>query len=219
MEYLNVFQDLALNIARLDFTKGAPFFVIMLLLSLYCCMEGFRVFRLILMVGGFMFGFYFASTVLEKIGITGTLELIIEVVFAIILAALSFKLVAAGVFTLVFWLGLTNIPVFLSNLNAWGVEFKALPQFVIYIIAAVLAAIAGFAVMKATRPVIVVVTAVFGAFMGIEAFKNLLIYLPVGTAAVFPEPTSFVWTIAKILLSAAGAGIQGVNSSSSKNTL
>lgn len=195
--------------ANLDFRNGPLFYVIGIVIAGYCCMEGYRIYRAVLGVQGFVLGFRMAHAVFSSAPFSGEVLLMAETLTGLILAVVSYSIFKAGVFIAVFQFVSSNLPVYVEAILKDRAPYPFLVNGVIVaVLSTVLAVfIAGLA-MKMTRPVLVCLTAVVGGFAAINFLVALIPVFPYELE--LPDPSSPVWLFAKVFLSAAGMGIQGV---------
>ncbi|MCR4764209.1 MAG: TMEM198/TM7SF3 family protein [Lachnospiraceae bacterium] len=181
--------------ANLDLS-GAPILCIMLAIAAFICMEGIKLYKMIIYVAAFRFGYVYSHDLLwARIPSDETL-LMIEVAVGLLCAVLAWRVYLAGVGLLAYQFARENTKDFFSG------PFAVLLCLGVSILIALLA-------MKLHRAVIVVLTAVVGGFAMVNIFLKLIPVFPVDLSG-FPAPTSPVWTFAKVFLSAAGVGIQDV---------
>ena len=194
-ETTNALGELVRVLANIDLT-GAPILCIMLAACAFVCLEGFRLYKLILEVAAFIFGFRYAHDYLWALIPNDEVLLMIEVAAGLILAVMSYKLYLLGVGLFVYQFARENLRDFFDG------PFAIIMCFVASVVIAYLAT-------KANRMVIVVLTAVVGGFSMVNVFIKLIPVFPVDLS-FFPPASSIVWYVAKIFLSAAGVMIQDV---------
>ncbi len=96
--------------ANLDFRNGPLFYVIGMVVSGYCCMEGYRIYKAVLGAMGFVLGFRVAQTLLSHVGFSGEMLLMAETFTGLILAVIAYSIFKAGVFIAVFKFASSNLP-------------------------------------------------------------------------------------------------------------
>ncbi len=204
--------DLVHRFASLDFTQGSLYYLAMTVLGLYICLEGYQISRVALSIVGFFAGFltmghflpaYFPNMDAETL-------LMIETGAGLALALLSWFLVQVGVFIAAYQFSMSNLVPLISGKVVSTVEEQghniAIWQPLISIIIGVILA---FLAVKAMRPGMVIFTAVLGGFAVVNGVYGILVYFP-EQFAVSPPDIPLLWVGAKIFLSAAGVGVQGV---------
>ena len=132
-----------------------------------------------------------------------------ETFLGLILMVVAYRTFLAGVFIAVFQLGVTNLPVYVEAFLEDRVGHPVILTGIIVTIVSVALAyvIARFSVTM-TRPVLVCLTSVIGGFAAINFLIDLIPVFPYELE--LPPASSFIWIFAKIFLSAAGVGIQGL---------
>ena len=194
-ETTNAMGDLVRTLANIDLT-GAPILCIMLAICAFVCLEGFKIYKLILNVAAFMFGFRYAHDYLWAVIPNDEVLLMAEVAAGLILAVLSYKIYLLGLGLFVYQFVRENLRDFFDGPFA-------------IIMCCVVSIVIAFLATKANRMVIVVLTAVVGGFSMVNVFTRLIPVFPVDLS-FFPPASSIVWYVAKIFLSAAGVMIQDV---------
>lgn len=181
--------------ANLDFS-GAPTYCILMVISAAVCMEGIKFYKLILKATAFILGFRLAHDLLWAKIPNDEFLLMAEVAVGLLLTVLAWKVYLAGVAMMVFQFARYNLMDFFDG-----------PYAVIICIAvSVLIALMS---VKLNRTVIVILTAIVGGFATVNFFLRMIPVFPVDLSG-FPPASSPVWYFAKIFLSMAGVGIQGV---------
>ena len=181
--------------ANLDLS-GAPILCVFIALSALVCLEGFKIYKLVLYAAAFIFGFRYAHDLLWARIPSDEVLLMIEVAAGLALAVLSYKIYLAGVFMLAYQFARENLRDFFDG-----------PFAVLLCIGASI--LIAFLCMKANRMVIVILTSVVGGFAMVNYFVKLIPVFPVDLS-VFPAASSPIWLAAKVFLSAAGVGVQDV---------
>ncbi len=181
--------------ANLDL-RGAPILCLCIAVSALVCLEGFKLYKMILYAAAFIFGFRYAHDYLWALIPSDEMLLMVEVAAGLLLAVLSYKIYLAGVFMLAYQFARENLKSYFDG-----------PFAVLLCIGASL--LVAFLCMKANRMVIVILTSVVGGFAMVNFFVKLIPVFPVDLSA-FPPPQSVIWLGAKVFLSAAGVGIQDV---------
>ena len=195
--------------ANMDFTNGPIFYVIGIAAALYCCLEGYGIYKMVLGGLGFLLGFRIGYYIFESFGFTGERLLMGETFIGLILMVLAYKIFLAGVFMAAFQFASSNLPVYVEAFMKERTRYGFLATgIVVTLISVALAIIIAKCSVTMTRPVLVCLTAVIGGFAAINFLLDLIPVFPYEVE--LPPPSSVVWLFAKIFLSAAGVGIQGV---------
>lgn len=188
-------QGFISTFANLDF-HGAPTYCVLLAIALFVCLEGIKLYKMILYAGAFVFGFRYAKELLWARIPNDEMLLMIEVAAGLLLAVLAWRIYLAGVAMLTFQFARENLKDFFSG------PYAVLICFAVSVLVALIS-------MKLNRAVIVILTAVVGGFAAVNFFVDLIAVFPVDLSS-FPAKTSPIWLFAKVFLSAAGVGIQDV---------
>ncbi len=195
--------------ANLDFRNGPLFYVIGIVVAGYCCLEGYRIYKAVLGGLGFIFGYKMAYGIFSHLGFSGEMLLMAETFAGLILMVLAYSIFKAGVFIGAFQFASANLPVYVGAFIKDSVPNKIILEgIIVTALSAVLAVIVARLAVKMTRPVLVCFTAVVGGFAAINFLVQLIPVFPYELE--LPDPASPIWLFAKIFLSAAGVGIQGV---------
>ncbi|MCR5675424.1 MAG: TMEM198/TM7SF3 family protein [Lachnospiraceae bacterium] len=176
--------------------RGAPILCLMLAAAAFVCLEGIKIYKMVLYAGAFIFGFRYTRNLLWARIPSDELLLMIEVGVGLLLAVLAWKIYLLGVGLLAYQFARENFRDFFDG------PFAVLLCFAVSVLIAILA-------MKLNRAVIVILTAVVGGFAMVNIFLKLIPVFPVDLS-FFPVATSPIWLIAKVFLSAAGVGVQDV---------
>ncbi len=195
------FHDLIRQVVTANYQSGPLYYMVLFVAAAYVCLEGYRVYRVALSAIAFYFGFTRVTELLAFLKLTekfGTEQLLmIEAGAGLILAFVAWKIFLVGVFAAGYQLGMQILPQYFDN-SVWKP-----------ILSTVAAGITGFLCMKSTRMVIVTLTAVIGGFTMVTAFIGMLNNFPATYNIRIPPANSPIWLAGKILLSIAGANIQG----------
>lgn len=194
-ETTNALGELVRTLANIELS-GAPILCIYLAICAFICLEGFKIYKLVLYVAGFTFGFRYTHDYLWALIPNDEILLMVEVAAGLILAVLSYKIYLAGLGMFVYQFARENLRDYFDG-----------PMAIITCI--VVSALIAFIATKANRLVIVVITAVVGGFSMVNVFIKLIPVFPVDLS-FFPAASSIVWYVAKIFLSAAGVLVQDV---------
>ncbi|MCR4744223.1 MAG: hypothetical protein K5894_03230 [Lachnospiraceae bacterium] len=196
--------------SNMDFSSGPLFYVIGIVIAGYCCLEGIKIYKMILLGLGFLFGYRVGYLIFHSLGWSGEKLLMAEVFLGLVIATLAYKIYLAGIFIAVFQFGQVNMPIYVEQLI--GDDIKAqygsfIGRILITIISLLAAILVAKLAVNLSRTIIVCITAVVGGFAVINLFVQLLDVFPY--EITLPAASSVIWLGAKVFLSMAGVGIQG----------
>lgn len=195
--------------ANLDFSQGALFYVLGIIIAGYCCMEGYKIYKMILGGLGFVFGFTLGHDIFYRMYWPDEQLLMVETFLGLLFMAFAYKIYLVGIFIAVLQFGLSNLPVYVEGYMGKWLNFGSILNGVIVtVLSAILAVIVAKKATDMSRPVIVCLTAVIGGFAIVNYFLGLMPFFPYDVT--LPPPESPIYLMAKVFLSAAGAGIQGI---------
>ncbi len=195
VEMSNAISSLIETFANLDLS-GAPLLCLMMCVYVFICLEGIKIYKMLLYFGAFVFGFKYTHDLLWARIPSDEMLLMLEVIVGLALAVLAYKIYLAGVGMLAYQFARENLKDFFDG------PFAVILCFIASVLIALIA-------MKANRMVIVILTAVVGGFAAVNVFIRLIPVFPADLSG-FPGPNSPVYLFAKIFLSAAGVGVQDV---------
>ena len=200
------------QLANLEFSN-ALFYVALMLAAAIICFEGYRLYKLALIVLGFYIGYSRSHVLLAGMELTSEQQLIGQAIAGILLAVLAGTLVHVGIYIAAYHFAQTNLAGLLTPILLQHVEVPKLLEPIATRIAAVLiAAIIAWLAVKSERVVVVVLTAVIGGFAMVNFFLKMVPVFPVNIGFFLKLPP-MAFVIAKIGISAAGVGVQGVRKS------
>ncbi len=180
--------------ANLDF-RGAPTYCLLLTIAMFVCLEGIKLYKMVLYAGAFIFGYRIAHDLFWARIPNDEILLMVEVASGLLLAVLAWRIYLSGVAMLAYQFARENLKDFFDG------PFAIIICFVLSILIAFLS-------IKLNRTVIVILTAVVGGFAAVGYFQQLIKVFPV--PLTFPADSSPIWIFAKMFISAAGVGIQDV---------
>ena len=202
-------KDLLSQLANIKF-EGALLCVVCMLAAGYICLEGYGIYKAALSVIGFCVGYSHSHNLVAGMNLSNEGMLMMQVVIGLVCAVLAIMYIQAGIFLAVYHFVQDNLAAIMAAALA---EKLSVPQFLFPAFAAVvgiaLGILAGFLAIKAHRPAIVIATAVVGGFAAVNFFIQMVPQFPVEMSYI-PGPESPLWVGAKIFLSAAGVGVQGI---------
>ena len=146
------------QLANLEFSN-ALFYVALMLAAAIICFEGYRLYKLALIVLGFYIGYSRSHVLLAGMELTSEQQLIGQAIAGILLAVLAGTLVHVGIYIAAYHFAQTNLAGLLTPILLQHVEVPKLLEPIATRIAAVLiAAIIAWLAVKSERVVVVVLT-------------------------------------------------------------
>ena len=185
-------------------------YALLMLAAGFICFSGYKVYKLALAMIGFAVGFSRVQPYLEMLGLDPGTTLIIQLIAAIICAGLSWAFIRVGVFIAAYHFAQDNLSAVLTQILA---QKLGLPEIVYPIFAiaagAAIAWLIAWLVVKSERIVVVLVTAIIGAYGAVYFLRTILPLVPADIDAFINLP-QLVWTAAVVLLALAGVFAQGL---------
>ncbi|MCR4689902.1 MAG: TMEM198/TM7SF3 family protein [Lachnospiraceae bacterium] len=194
--------------------EGAAVYIVMMIVALIICFEGYRLYRLALLVIGFVTGYTQITVILGYfINLTDSRQiLLIRVVAGLICAIASAAVVKVGVFLAVYSFVKESLATGIAMyvLTLLGKEDQ-IPPFLLPLVVNILGLAAAYVIAKLTtkflQPVIIVLTAAVGGFCVVNLFLTVLPVL-LGTDTFSPPPSSMIWTFARLGFTVVGILVQ-----------
>ncbi len=191
----NILQESLQKIATADFSSGALFYLVLFAAATFCCMEGYRFYRMALSIGAFIFGFIASSVITGFLGLHQTMDtftlLAIEVIAGAACAIFAYKVFLMGVFAVTYVVASQNLPGLVDGIYR-------------PIVSTIGASVAAFLCVKCTRMIIIIVTAVAGGFTMVYAITQFLICVIPSEWVQLPAANSLIWLVAKVFFSIRG---------------
>ncbi len=209
-------ESLVDQLATIKF-EGLLMYSVLLALSVVLCLEGYRIYKMALLMIGFAVGYTQAHYIIDflQLKLTSEQMLMAQGIIGIICAIIAASVIRFGIFITTFYLfryGLAT-PVALLIMGIADDKVK-IPGFLVPTILTILSGVVAFFAAKfavaSLRPAIVILTAAFGAFAAVSCFVNLIPLFPYNLSFM-PRSTSVIWAAVKLGLTAAGVGIQGIH--------
>ena len=208
-------NSLISQFAELKF-EGMLMYGVFLILSLIICFEGYKLYRLALLLMGFAVGYQLTHNVLEIAGIplTDEQKLMAQAIVGIVFAVISTTVVKWGVFLATYFFAkhALAVPIAQAVMNT-AKEKVTIPAFLVPVITTVIGLIAAYIIAKlaadSLRPVIVLLTAAMGGFALVNNFISMVPYFPYDLSFILSFP-AIITVGAKLFMTAAGVGIQGL---------
>ncbi|MCR4589222.1 MAG: hypothetical protein K5668_00180 [Lachnospiraceae bacterium] len=170
--------------------------ILALIIAVFLWMEGYKLYRLAVFFLGFITGFMLTGMAAQFIPTMPVSILILQIAVGLVLGAAAFMVWKLGIFIAAacgIFLVLKNI---LASLETVGM-----------VIAFAAAVVGGFVATKADKPVIIIITGIVGGFAIPTILLQLMSFIPYDMGFLPPQ-SSFIWIIVKVVVSAAGIGIQ-----------
>ncbi len=197
--------------------EGLLMYGVLMALAVVLCLEGYRLYKLALLMIGFVVGYTQAHYLIDliKIQLSNEQMLMAQGIAGIVCAIFTAAILRFGVFIVTFYLfryGLAMpISVWILGLFSKNVKLpELLVPAILTVLSVVVAVFAAKLAVNALRPTIVILTAAFGAFMTVNCFIAIIPLFPYNLSFM-PASTSMIWAFVKLGLTAAGVGIQDIH--------
>lgn len=214
-----VVNSLITQLAEIKF-EGMLMYGVLMLLSLLICFEGYKLYRLALLLMGFAVGYQLAHNLMNMLNITLTDEqkLMAQAIVGIICAVISTTAVKWGVFLSAYFFAKHALAVPIAGfIMKIAGEKVSIPELLMPVITSIVGLIVAYFIAKlaadSLRPVIVLLTAAVGGFELVNSFLKMIPYFPYNLDFMLSFP-AFMWVGAKLFMTAAGVGIQGLKEGS-----
>lgn len=208
-------SSLISQFAQLKF-EGMLMYGVLLIMALLICFEGYKLYRLALLLMGFAIGYQLMHRVLEflNVPVTDEQKLMAQAIVGIVLAVISTTVIKWGVFFAAYYFAKYALaaPIAGAVLN---MAFKdaVVPEFLPTILTSILGVVVAYIIARfaagSLRPVIVLLTAAIGGFALVGYFMEMIPFFPYDLNFMLSVP-SVIWVGAKLFMTAAGVGIQGL---------
>lgn len=197
------------QLTNIEFSN-ALVYVALMLVAAVICFEGYRFYKLGLMVIGFCIGFSRSHTLLAGFELTDEQMLMAQAIAGIALGVLAGFLVHVGIYIAAYHFAQANLSAILTPMLLQHVDVpKLLEPIATRLAGLIIAALIAWMAVKSERLVVVILTAVIGGFAVVNFFLKMVPVFPVNIGFFLKAP-AIVYVIAKLGISAAGVGIQGV---------
>ena len=187
------------SIADAAYHSGILFSLALFAAAAYCCLDGYRVYRVVLAAVAFYFGFTKTAGLIAFLNLGERFQaehlLMVELGVGILAALLAWRVFLAGVFFVGYQLGAHNLPQLFDGVYRPIVSILG-------------AGILGFLCVKATHMAVIAVTAVVGGFTMVNAFVEILSWVAEPYQLAIPAANSAIWLAVKAVLSIIGASVQ-----------
>jgi len=211
----NAVSSLIDQLAEIKF-EGMVMYAVLIVAALVICFEGYRIYRMALLLMGFAVGYTQAHYLLDFIHFNaqGEMKLMIQAVIGVVCAILSSSVVRVGVFFSAYFFAKYALAVPIANFVMNLIKKKAdIPEFLIPAITSAIGLLAAYYIAKlaveSLRPVIVILTAAVGGFSLVNSFIGMIPYFPYDLSFM-PGEGNVIWVAAKLFMTGAGVGIQGI---------
>lgn len=202
-------DSLVKQFANIEFS-GVLMYAVMMLVAVIICFEGYPIYKMALMIIGFCAGYSRAHILLAGVDLTDEKRLMAQAIAGLILGILAGFLVHVGIFIAAYHFAQTNLSAILTPMLLQHVDVPKLLEPIATRLAGILiAALIAWLAVKSERLVVVVLTAVIGGFAAVNFFLEMVPVFPVDIGFFLQLP-AIVFVFAKLGISAAGVGIQGV---------
>lgn len=202
-------DSLVKQLVNVEFSNALIYAVLMLVAALIC-FEGYRLYKVALMVIGFCVGFSRSHGLLAGFELTDEQMLMAQAIAGIALGVLAGVMVHVGIYIAAYHFAQTHLAAILTPMLLQRVDVpKLLEPIATRLAGLLIAALIAWLAVKSERLVVVVLTAVIGGFAAVNFFLKMVPVFPIDIGFFLKLP-AIVYVIAKLGISAAGVGIQGV---------
>lgn len=205
----NAAEGFVKQLANVEFSN-ALVYAALVLAAVVICFEGYQIYRVALMAIGFCVGYGRAHLLLAGFSLTDEQMLMAQAVAGLLLAILAGYLVHVGIFIAAYHFAQENLAAVLAGMLLQQANVsKFLEPIATRLAGALIAALVAWLAVKSERLVVVLLTAVIGGFAAVNFFMEMVPVFPVDVTFFLKVPTA-VYVFAKLGISAAGVGIQGI---------
>ena len=205
----DVAGSLVKQLANMEFSN-ALIYAALLLAAVVICFEGYQIYRVALMLIGFCVGYGRAHLILAGFQLSDEQLLMAQAVAGLLLAILAGYVVHVGIFIAAYHFAQENLAAILAPMLLGQVNVSKLLEPVATRLAGVLiAALVAWLAVKSERLVVVLLTAVIGGFAAVNFFMEMVPTFPIDISFFLKLPAT-VYVFAKLGISAAGVGVQGI---------
>ena len=198
------------QLANIKF-EGIIMYLVFLIVAMLICFEGYKLYRIALLIVGFVAGYSLAHNVIGYLGqpMTDNQMLMVQSIAGVVCAAASASIVRLGVFVLVYYFVKKSVAAPLAAFLFGLIGDKAsIPEFLQPVIVNALGLLAAAVVARlaanSLKNAIAILTAAFGAFTAVDMFIKIIPYIPY-VSSYLPEGNSVIYTGAKLVLTLTGA--------------
>lgn len=196
------------QLANMEFSSALIYAVLMLAATIIC-FEGYRIYKLALIVIGFCIGYSRSHLLLAGLELSDEQLLMGQAIAGILLAVLAGFLVHVGIYIAAYHFAQANLAAIFTPMLLQHVDVpKFLEPVATRLAGALIAALVAWLAVKSERIVVVVLTAVIGGFAVVNFFLKMVPVFPFDIGFFLQLP-AIVYVIAKLGISAAGVGVQG----------
>ena len=205
----NIMTDFVKCLASMEF-NSVLIYALLMLAATVICFEGYRIYKVALMMIGFAVGYSRVHGLISGMQLTDEQMLMAQTIAGLICGVLAGAVVHAGIFIAAYHFAQANLSAIFVALLAEKVNVAPILEPIFTRLAGVaVAALIAWLAVKSERPVVVILTAVIGAFAAVNFFFEMVPVFPVDISFFLRIPAVVISGI-KVALSAAGVGIQGV---------
>lgn len=197
------------SLANMEF-NSVLIYALLTLAAAVICFEGYRIYKVALMMIGFAVGYSRIHHFVSAFQFTDEQMLMIQTIAGIVCAVLAGMFVHLGIFIAAYHFAQANLSAIVVAMLADKVNIPAAMEPIFTRLAGVLVAlIIAWLAVKSERLVVVILTAVVGGFAAVNFFFAMVPIFPVDIL-FFQNIPAMAVAVIKVALSAAGVGIQGV---------
>lgn len=206
---LGLMKSFVKALASMEF-NSLMIYALLMLAAVMICFEGFRLYKLALMMIGFAAGYSRVHGVISAFTLTDEQMLMVQTIAGLICGILAGAVVHVGIFIAAYHFAQANLSAVIVAMLAEKVNVSPfLEPIFSRLCGALVAAIIAWLAVKSERLVVVILTAVIGAFAAVNFFFEMVPIFPADIGFFLRIPAIVIAGV-KVALSAAGVGIQGV---------
>lgn len=206
---ISIIESLIKQFAQIKF-DGALMYAVLMILAVIICLEGYGIYKAALLVIGFAVGYSHVGKYFDLTSFSDEKRLMIQCATGLVVAVLAGVFVKIGIFIAAYHFAQTNLSGIMVEFLAKQLNISE-EKYNLYagILGIVVAVIIAYLSMRAERLAVVVLTALVGGFAAVDFFMQMIPVFPIDVS-FFDKLPEATWVVLKILLSAAGVGVQGV---------
>lgn len=206
---ITIMKDFVKCLASMEF-NSVLIYALLMLASVVICFEGFRLYKLALMMIGFAAGYSRVHGMISGLQLTDEQMLMTQTIAGIVCAVLAGMVVHIGIFIAAYHFAQANLSAIIVAMLADKMNVPTFVEPVFTRLAGVtIAVVIAWLAVKSERPVVVILTAVIGGFAAVNFFLGMVPVFPVDITFFLRVPAVVMAGI-KVALSCAGVGIQGI---------
>ena len=196
-------------LASMEF-NSVLIYALLMLAAVMICFEGFRLYKVALMMIGFAVGYSRVHLLISSFQLTDEQMLMMQTIAGLVCGVLAGAVVHLGIFIAAYHFAQANLSAIIVAMLAEKANVSPFLEPLFSRVAGVaVAALIAWLAVKSERLVVVILTAVIGGFAAVNFFFEMVPVFPVDISFFLRVPAVVIAGI-KVALSAAGVGIQGV---------